>query len=416
MKAIATLLSAALLGLLAGCNTMEGVGQDVQAGGKAVERAADKHNPTEPRARASSRHEGAATGSRECAAPSEAACHRAFPAARAPRRWGPRDIALVVLATLATIIAARYAADFLVPIVAGVLLAYALEPLVARMAMAHIPRGIGATRAARDDCGGLRATAWWLRHDAAAVVAELPDAARKLRAAVQDERGIAPIKHVREAAAELEKAAAEAGGKPRAAAAKPAPRRHHQSPTCRASSLATARRWWYVAGQLLIAATLALFLLAGGDVFRRKLVSLVGPSLGRRRVTVEILNEIDVQVQRYLLVTLVTNIAIAIACWGAFAWLGLERAALWATLTGVLHFIPYVGGAIALVLIAAAALIETGSFATARPATAGHVRDLAALGLVFNTWLAGSCVPDESRGRVRRRCCCSAGCGAAGDC
>lgn len=48
MKAIATLLSAALLGLLAGCNTMEGVGQDVQAGGKAVERAADKHNPTEP--------------------------------------------------------------------------------------------------------------------------------------------------------------------------------------------------------------------------------------------------------------------------------------------------------------------------------------------------------------------------------
>ncbi|MCL4760541.1 MAG: entericidin A/B family lipoprotein [Burkholderiales bacterium] len=48
MKAIAALISAGVLALLAGCNTMEGVGQDVQAGGRAVERAADKANPTEP--------------------------------------------------------------------------------------------------------------------------------------------------------------------------------------------------------------------------------------------------------------------------------------------------------------------------------------------------------------------------------
>ena len=48
MKAIATLLCAAVLGFLGGCNTIEGVGQDVQAGGRAVERAADKANPTEP--------------------------------------------------------------------------------------------------------------------------------------------------------------------------------------------------------------------------------------------------------------------------------------------------------------------------------------------------------------------------------
>ena len=48
MKAITAFLAAAVLSLLAGCNTMEGVGQDVQAGGRAVERAADKSNPTEP--------------------------------------------------------------------------------------------------------------------------------------------------------------------------------------------------------------------------------------------------------------------------------------------------------------------------------------------------------------------------------
>lgn len=48
MKMIAALVAAAVLGMVAGCNTMEGVGQDVQAGGRAVERAADKRNPSEP--------------------------------------------------------------------------------------------------------------------------------------------------------------------------------------------------------------------------------------------------------------------------------------------------------------------------------------------------------------------------------
>jgi entericidin B len=46
MKAITAFLAAALLSWLAGCNTMEGAGKDVQAGGRAVERAADKSNPT----------------------------------------------------------------------------------------------------------------------------------------------------------------------------------------------------------------------------------------------------------------------------------------------------------------------------------------------------------------------------------
>lgn len=47
-KAIAAIIAAAVLTVVAGCNTIEGVGQDVQAGGRAVERAADKANPTEP--------------------------------------------------------------------------------------------------------------------------------------------------------------------------------------------------------------------------------------------------------------------------------------------------------------------------------------------------------------------------------
>lgn len=303
------------------------------------------------------------------------------------RRLSARDIALVVLATLAVIGASRYAADFLVPVVAGVLLAYALEPLVARMAKARVPRVIGASLVLLSIVAGIAATAWWLRHDAAAVVAELPQAARRLRAAVQTDPGGSPLAHVREAAAELEKAAAAAAGK--APVAKPVPAAPPVQSELSKQIAAHGASLLKVAGQLAIAATLALFLLAAGDTFRRKVVRMVGGSLGKRRVTVEILDEIDLQVQRYLLVMLVTNVGIAFACWAAFAGLGLTRAALWAALTGVLHFIPYVGGVLALVLVAAAALIETHSVVTAVYAVTATLAVFAVLGMGFSTWLQG---------------------------
>ena len=45
MKIIATAMLAAMLAMLAGCNTVEGAGRDVKATGAAVERAADKAKP-----------------------------------------------------------------------------------------------------------------------------------------------------------------------------------------------------------------------------------------------------------------------------------------------------------------------------------------------------------------------------------
>jgi predicted small secreted protein len=45
MLRITTLLLAAALALIAGCNTVEGAGKDVKATGQAVENAADKSKP-----------------------------------------------------------------------------------------------------------------------------------------------------------------------------------------------------------------------------------------------------------------------------------------------------------------------------------------------------------------------------------
>ncbi len=45
MKALVAVLLVSVLGMLAGCNTIEGFGQDTQAAGRSIERAADKAKP-----------------------------------------------------------------------------------------------------------------------------------------------------------------------------------------------------------------------------------------------------------------------------------------------------------------------------------------------------------------------------------
>ena len=94
-------------------------------------------------------------------------------------------------------------------------------------------------------------------------------------------------------------------------------------------------------------------------------MSLAGPTLAARRITVEILDEIDKQVQRYLLVMLVTNVLIAIAVWAALLALGLERAAMWGAIAGVLHVIPYVGSALTALAIGVAAFLQFGTLGAA---------------------------------------------------
>lgn len=42
-KALLVAIAVALSSLAAGCNTMEGLGQDTQAGGRALERSADRN-------------------------------------------------------------------------------------------------------------------------------------------------------------------------------------------------------------------------------------------------------------------------------------------------------------------------------------------------------------------------------------
>jgi len=97
------------------------------------------------------------------------------------------------------------------------------------------------------------------------------------------------------------------------------------------------------AGQMTIVVFLTYFLLVSGQHFKRRLVELAGPRLERQRITVNVLDDITGQIQRYLLVQLFTASVVAVATWLVLTWTGLEQAAVWGILAGIFNSIPYFG-------------------------------------------------------------------------
>jgi predicted PurR-regulated permease PerM len=283
----------------------------------------------------------------------------------APFRWRARDVAIVVIAVILTVAAVKIAAPLLVPVVLGILASYALRPLVTSLEGFGMPRAAAAIAVMLALVASLSAGAYAISDDVNAAVAELPAAARKLRVLVRDwqQAGPSPLKAVKEAAKEIGATAAEVTGPGPAAGTAPAP-----SKPAEGAPDALPGNTMAILGvfaNLAIAGLLATLILASGDAFRRKIVRVVGSSLARRRVTVEILNEIDTQVQRQLLIMVGINLLLALAAWAAFAMLGLSRAAMWAAVVGLLHFIPYLGAVMGAAIVALVALVQTESLGAA---------------------------------------------------
>lgn len=296
------------------------------------------------------------------------------------------NVAIVVLAAVATIALLRWAAAFFIPFVAGVLIAYALRPIVDTLVRFHLPRAVSATVVLACVVVALVGGVYALGDDFERAVATLPDAARKVRVALErSSRQAGPIAHVQEAAQELDKAAANSAAARKPAAkppAEPALGAQFQQYALKQAASALA-----VLAEIGVAILLAYFLLLAGDAFRRKLMHFVGPSLARKRMTIEMLREIDVQVQRYMFVTMVTNVVVALAVALLAVGVGMNHPLAWGIAAGLLHFVPYVGAAAAGGMLAVGALLQFDSPLAAAAIGTGTLVVVATIGMLFQTWL-----------------------------
>jgi len=194
---------------------------------------------------------------------------------------------------------------------------------------------------------------------------------------------------MQEAAKQIEGAAADAGANTKTGAGTRviAVRANEPTTWLRDYALAQTRLLVTIAAQTPIILLLTYFLLASGAHFRRKLVQFVGSSLSRKKDTVRILDEVDVQIQRYLLSMLLSNVLVGIGTWLAFEALGLEHAGVWGVAAGVLHFVPYLGPASLAIACGVAAFLQFDSLPYALAVAGASLLIAGAVGHIFMTWL-----------------------------
>ena len=270
-----------------------------------------------------------------------------------------RSASMIVVASLLSLYALRWAAEIVIPVLMGLLFSYALTPLVDRLVRLGVPRALGAGFVMISLVGGMAWGTWSLSDQANNLIESLPNAAQKLRDTLHpQQRDPSPstMDSVQKAAATLAQAT---DSKPTPGVAKV----QIVKPSFNIQDylFAGTMRAAEAAAQVLVVAFITYFLLAAGDTFRRKLARIAGPNFAKRKITVQALDEITEQIQRYLLVQLLTSAVVGVATALAFWALGFNNAAVWGVLAGVMNLIPYVGTALICAASAVVALLQFGT-------------------------------------------------------
>jgi predicted PurR-regulated permease PerM len=210
----------------------------------------------------------------------------------------------------------------------------------------RIPRSIGAAVMLLAVVGAVGSAVYSLSDDAGEWIETLPAAATKLRLVLLKDRNTSTssMEHMQRAAAQLEQAASESGA-PASAVPSGVTRVQVERPHLEVKDylwMGTKGAIGFAA-QLSMVVFLAYFIMVSGDKFRRKIVKIAGPTLGRKKITLHVLDEITGQIRRFLLVQIFTSILVGVVTWLAFLWIGLEHAVIWGIAAGVCNTIPYLG-------------------------------------------------------------------------
>jgi predicted PurR-regulated permease PerM len=302
-----------------------------------------------------------------------------------------RGAALGIIATVALIFALDWAQPFLITLLLGILFAYTLNPLVVWLERIRIPRVVGASMVLLAVICTIGFGAYTLRGQAQRILAQLPLAASKLSTGLDKMRSgqKSNMKNVQAAANTIERATSQTDQ-----SGLPKPRTTHvviDPPAFKLSNFLWVGSRGVLAGigQAAMVLFLVYFFLLGGDMFKRKLVRIAGPTLSRKKITLHILDDINDSIQKYLFMLLVTNVAVGLLTWTVLHWIGLENAGAWAVAAGLLHVIPYAGPALTAAILGLAGYMQFDSLAVALLATGASLAIATFVGTFVATWMTG---------------------------
>jgi predicted PurR-regulated permease PerM len=251
-----------------------------------------------------------------------------------------RGLSLTVLAVTTALWVLYIGRSLFVPILIGFGVSLVLGPMVDSMAKRGVPRVLGAALVLGALLAGSGAILYRVAGQATELADELPRAAREVRQLLTRTTSsrTGTMAQIQEAADEITSATASPGRRG------VTPVRIVEEPLRVSQYLLSGTRGiagWV--GQVLLVVFLVFFLLTSGDMFKRKLVKLTGPSLSEKKVTVQIIDEISYTISRYLRTVAMVCSIVGVATWLAFLALDMPNAALWGVLAGTANIVPYFG-------------------------------------------------------------------------
>ncbi len=297
---------------------------------------------------------------------------------------------IVTLAVLATLFALQMAAAFVIPIVVAVLLAYALDPVVSFLQRIRVPRWLGAALVMSALLAAGVFGIYALRGQAQAIIDQVPAVVKKVSRAVDvfDSGPGLGLDNVRRAADALQRATDQATGNASGGGSTVVV---VQQPGFRMKDLflSGGRSALALFGQMLMMFLLAYFILLAGDKFKRKFVKVAGRTLSEKKITVQMFDQINLSIRRFMTMLLFSNVVLGILTWAAFRLVGLDNALTWGVVAGVLHIVPYFGPVVVMLATGIAALMQFGSIGMAVLVGGLSVVIAALIGLVLTTMLTG---------------------------
>lgn len=308
---------------------------------------------------------------------------------RTPPVWASSlrraSIALVVLASLASLYALHVARAFVVPVVLAIVIAYLLDPLVAVLQRRHVPRVVGATVVLLGVVALMLCCAYLLQGQVASIVDRLPDIASKLSRSVGAlmSGDDSMLQKVRRATTIL-------GGTGQPPATRGGPILVERPTDTLGNALwAGSLGVFAMMAQAVVVLFLTWFLLLAGDMFKRKFIKMAGKTISQKKINVHMLDEINRSIQRYMVMLLITNAALGICTYVLLKFLAVDNAGTWALAAAALHLVPYFGAVLIAICLGVAAFMQFGTLPIAGAAAGGSLLVATLIGNGMTTWMTG---------------------------
>ena len=259
------------------------------------------------------------------------------------RKGDPKVTLLAGLLILAVFYTLYFVREIILPVTIAILLNFLFSPAVRWLKKRlRFPYGVSAALIILFLISTVSITFYNLAQPAAEWISQAPASLRRVEAKLQVLRK--PVDEVSQTAKRVEEMAG--------ADSDQAPTIELKQDGLKEAILGNTQT--AVIGGALVC-TLLFFLLAGGDLFLQKLIKVM-PTLKDKKMALAISQETEKSVSTYLAATTAINLGLGVLTGIAMFIIGLPNPVLWGIIGGLLNFIPYIGGLLAVVVLGLAGM------------------------------------------------------------